>query len=121
MKQQLSKEQEITLFCLTDEKVTQAQLTELEKFCMNIHVYRLTRIQIIWSLFRTIFSRKPLQVGYFFNRKFHKKIRAKISRPQIKAIALKALAWWVKVLPISASLFICTTLLALFPNNKVWI
>ncbi len=75
---ELSNHQEITLFCLTDERVTQNQLTELEKFCKTIHVYRLTRLQIILNLIKTIFSRKPLQVGYFFSKKYHKSIHDKI-------------------------------------------
>jgi hypothetical protein len=66
---ELSKYKSVTLFCLTDEKVSQEQLNELEKFCDEINLYTLSKFTIFINLIKTLFSNKPLQVGYFYSKK----------------------------------------------------
>lgn len=75
---ELSKYQSITLFCLTDEKVNEENYKELAKYCDEINVYTLSKFTILINLALSLFSKKPIQVGYFYSRKYHKKIHEKI-------------------------------------------
>ena len=76
----LSKQKEIYLFCLTDEKIREEDIKQLAVFCKEIEIFTLTRFQTTLNLIRTLFTRKPFQVGYFYNKKIHKKIQGKINK-----------------------------------------
>lgn len=80
---QLSKNHQIVLCALSVKKVTNEDFTELKKFCEEIHILRLSKLQIFFSLFvGLIFTRYPLQVAYFYNKSIHKKIKKIIDRIQ---------------------------------------
>jgi sugar transferase (PEP-CTERM/EpsH1 system associated) len=76
----LSKHKEIYLFCLTDEKINDENIKHLEVYCKEIEIFTLTRLQTTLNLIRTIFTRKPFQVGYFYNKTIHKIIHNKINK-----------------------------------------
>ena len=80
----LSKDFDIELICISDIKVSAENLKELDAFCKNIHVFQLNKIGILWSLFTGLFSKKPFQVHYFYQRWIHQKINEIIlkSKPQ---------------------------------------
>ena len=69
---ELSKNNQITLFCLNDSSLEQSSLDELKKYCVAIHVFPLSKLRIIGNLFRAFFSGLPFQVGYFYSKKAQK-------------------------------------------------
>lgn len=64
---ELSKDNEIILCALTDEKVHPDALTELNKFCKKVFIFPLKKHRICFNVFKGIFGSKPLQVGYFYD------------------------------------------------------
>lgn len=78
---QLSKKHDIILCALSTSKVSQEAHDELKKYCKEIHVIRLSKIQIFFSLIAgLIFSKHPLQVAYFYNKRNHRKIKSIIQK-----------------------------------------
>lgn len=75
----LSQYKEIYLFCLTDEKISEDKVEHVAEFCKEIEIFTLSNFQIAYNLIRTLFSRKPFQVGYFYNKSIHKKISKRIN------------------------------------------
>lgn len=72
---ELSKNHEIILCALTDEKVEQSSIDILSKFCSSIEVIKLPKWRIYWNLlFQLVFTNKSLQVAYFYNSAAQKKI-----------------------------------------------
>ncbi len=72
---QLSNYYQIQLVCLTDQDVNHKQKEELSKYCHTITVFKLTKLQLLLNLFRALFTKKPIQVAYFYQKKYHKKIK----------------------------------------------
>lgn len=80
---QLSKHHQIVLCALSVSMVREESFNELKKFCEEIHILRLSKIQIFLSLFiGLIFTRHPLQVAYFYNKSIHKKIKEILQHTQ---------------------------------------
>ncbi|PCJ27445.1 MAG: glycosyltransferase [Flavobacteriales bacterium] len=72
---ELSKNHEIILCTLTDEKVEQSSIDILSKFCSVIEVIKLPKWKVYWNLlFQLLFTDKSLQVAYFYNSSAQKKI-----------------------------------------------
>lgn len=65
---QLSKRHEIILCALNDGDLHDDALPVLKKYVTAIHILPVSKLTIFFSLLKTFFSRKPLQVGYFYNR-----------------------------------------------------
>jgi len=74
----LSKEHKIFLCCLTDKEIKPEYIQELEPFCERIELIKLSRIKIFFKLCFGIFSARPFQYHYFFDRAAQKKIHAYI-------------------------------------------
>ena len=72
---QLSKHHEIILCALNDAELHEDSITVLKKFVKAIHIIPISRFSIAVNLIRTLFSDKPLQVGYFYNSSSAAKIR----------------------------------------------
>ncbi len=70
---QLSKNHEVYLFALNDQDQP-LDYGDLRLFCKHISVFTLSRKQIAWNLFRSIFTGKPFQVGYFHSNEARKKL-----------------------------------------------
>lgn len=71
----LSKNHEIYLCALNVGKIDKASIEKLKPYCKEIKVIRLTRFSILINLaYSLIFSKLPLQVAYFFNRRAKKSI-----------------------------------------------
>jgi sugar transferase (PEP-CTERM/EpsH1 system associated) len=102
----LSKSHEIHLCALNDVRLTEQDINALKPFCKSINVIPLSRISILRGLLYAFFSGKPLQVGYFYNRKAFKKIQALIQRVQPDHIycQLIRVSEYVKHLPIKKTL-----------------
>ncbi|MDP1623991.1 MAG: glycosyltransferase [Bacteroidales bacterium] len=75
---QLSKHHEIILCALNDGDLHENAIPVLKKYVKAIHVIPISKVSIALSLVRTLFSNRPLQVGYFYNESTAKKIHALI-------------------------------------------
>jgi glycosyltransferase involved in cell wall biosynthesis len=80
---ELSKNHEIVLCTLSDEKVSQDSINKLEEFCVEIKVIRLYKFTVYFNLIRSLlFSNQSLQVAYFYNRRAQKQIDSLIEKHQ---------------------------------------
>jgi sugar transferase (PEP-CTERM/EpsH1 system associated) len=72
---ELSKNNEIILCAVSDEKVEEESIKILSKYCSEILVIKLPKWRIYWNLFaQLLFTNKSLQVAYFYNPSAQKKI-----------------------------------------------
>ena len=76
----LSKINEIHLISISDSKVSQAQIEELKVYCSSVNVFKLKKWKIFLNLFLGLFSNKPFQVKYFYQRAIHKRIKTLINK-----------------------------------------
>lgn len=67
---ELSKKHDIYLCALSAGKVTDKSLNQLKPYCKDILIVRLSKIEILINLsYSLLFSKHPLQVAYFYNRR----------------------------------------------------
>lgn len=71
---QLKKSNEIILCCLNDKPTHPDAKKELEKICNELHIFNLKKATILFQLFLGIFSSKPFQVHYFYQKNIRKKV-----------------------------------------------
>lgn len=64
---ELHKEFEIHLIATSDIPVDPNAIKQLEEFCQTMHVLRLTKWSIFWNVIWCFFTKKPLQIGYFYS------------------------------------------------------
>jgi sugar transferase (PEP-CTERM/EpsH1 system associated) len=72
---QLSKNHEIILCALNDSVLHEKALSVLSKYCKSVHIIHISKITIVFNLIKTIFTDKPLQVGYYYNKETAGKIK----------------------------------------------
>ncbi|WP_027420944.1 glycosyltransferase [Crocinitomix catalasitica] len=77
---ELAKDHEIHLFCLSDKKVSPEDRKVIEEIVTSLQVAKLNKIGILWNLFLMIFSAKPFQIGYFYQKWIHQKIKNSIQK-----------------------------------------
>ena len=65
---------DITLICVSDKNVTPEEMARVQEFCKAIHVFKLTKAGLFLQLLRSLFSKKPFQVQYFFRPVIRKRI-----------------------------------------------
>jgi sugar transferase (PEP-CTERM/EpsH1 system associated) len=70
----LSKNHEIHLCALNDVTLKKSDQEALKPFCESITVINLSKFSIAFNIIRAFLAGKPLQVGYFFNKKAQQKI-----------------------------------------------
>ena len=72
---ELSKNHEIILCAVSDEKVAQESIQILSNYCSVIEVIRLPKWKIYWNLLiQLLFTNKSLQVAYFYNSTAQKQV-----------------------------------------------
>ena len=71
---QLSQNHEVIICALNDSVLHHDAIPVLSKMAKAVHVIPVSRITILISLVRSLFSGKPLQVGYFYNKKAERTI-----------------------------------------------
>lgn len=76
----LSQHHEVILCCLNDSKLHPEAAAELSSFCTEFHSIQLSKLQILISLFKGIFSDLPFQVHYFYQKQAQKKFDNIIDR-----------------------------------------
>lgn len=77
---ELHNRHEIILCCLSDSPVHPDAEKALSEISSSFHIFKLKRWRIILNLFYGLFSRKPMQVHYFYQRKIHNAIKAVIEK-----------------------------------------
>lgn len=66
---ELSVDHEINLFCLADEKTHPDAEKQLKQYCSEIYIHRIPLFTRIFKLFLSWFTKKPLQVEYFYSKR----------------------------------------------------
>ena len=66
---ELSKKHEVFLCCLYDGKIHPKASEEINKICSQHSFVKLSKWKIAFKLLFTLFSTKPFQVSYFYQRK----------------------------------------------------
>ncbi|MGV6860395.1 MAG: glycosyltransferase [Putridiphycobacter sp.] len=82
----LSQRFEIILCAVSDVKVEKEWIEELEKFCDSIHVFRLKKWVQIKNLIGNIFSNRPFQIAYFYQKSIQKAINQLVEKEQPDAV-----------------------------------
>lgn len=71
---QMSKHFDIILVTLSDEQIDPQARTVLSQYVVDHYVFRLGRLGILIRLFLNLFSERPFQVAYFYNKNLHRDI-----------------------------------------------
>lgn len=79
---QLSKSHEIILCAFNDGDLHEDAIPVLKKFVKAVHIIPLSRLTVFFNLVRALFSGKPLQVGYFFNKSSANQINKLVQKYQ---------------------------------------
>ena len=77
---QLAKTHEVILCALNDGDLHEDAIPVLKKFVSAIHIIPLSKASIAVNLIKSLFSKKPLQVGYFYNTASAEKIHQLIAQ-----------------------------------------
>ena len=103
---QLSKNHEIILCAINDSVLHEKAIPVLSRYCKSVHVIPVSKITIAFNLLRTIFTDKPLQVGYYYNKSTLKRIRSIIDfhKPDHIFCQLIRVAEYVKDIPVPKTL-----------------
>ncbi len=75
----LARDHEVHLCCLNDKSPNPEAVVELSKITPHIHIIQLNKLLIGWRLIRALFSDRPFQVHYFFQRSPNNKIAGLIN------------------------------------------
>ncbi len=70
----LSKKHEIILCAINTNRLHKNAISSLQLYCKKIEIINLSKLVIFINLLRAIFTKKPFQVEYFYNKKAHIKI-----------------------------------------------
>ena len=70
----------IQLVALSEAHVSKEHLQKLEKFCAEVHVFKISRFSKLINTALMIFGKKPFQVGYFFSFKAKYKIQSLLKK-----------------------------------------
>lgn len=94
----LSKHNKIHLCALNDTKVHPDATKILKKYCETIDIINLSKTCIYLNLVKGVFTNKPLQVHYFYNKKAQKAINRLVQkyRPQHLYCQLVRTAEYIK-------------------------
>ena len=79
---ELNKKCKVVLCCLTDERVSDESIQKLNEISSAFYIFRLQKWRIAMNLFFSLFTRKPFQVMYFYQRPIHRKIRRLIDQEE---------------------------------------
>lgn len=72
---ELSKSNEIYLFCLAHKQIEAKDMAILQEYCKQIHIEKLNRFAQILSLLKSFFTPLPLQVAFFSTKKAIKEFK----------------------------------------------
>jgi sugar transferase (PEP-CTERM/EpsH1 system associated) len=70
----LAQEHEIILCALTDKAISERDKAQLEPFCREIHVFRLSKLGSYWRVFWWFVFGRSIQLAYFTNSRIKSQI-----------------------------------------------
>ncbi|PWH86232.1 glycosyltransferase [Brumimicrobium oceani] len=79
---ELAKHFEVHLISTSEQKVEEKHIDELGPFCKAIHVFPINSLQKLIGVSTKLFSRKPIQVGYFHHYSIQQKVNKLLSEIQ---------------------------------------
>lgn len=79
---ELSKRHEIVLFSLSDQDIESAHITNLQKFCRKVYVFKLNKYDIARHIIKGFFNGTALQLAYFFRSHIQQKLNKIIEEEQ---------------------------------------
>ena len=102
----LSKHHEIIICALNEGVLHDDAIPVLSKYASAVHIIPISKPTIISNIIRALFTGKPLQVGYYYNKSTQKIIHSLIKKYQPDHIfcQLIRMAEYVKDLPIDKTL-----------------
>jgi sugar transferase (PEP-CTERM/EpsH1 system associated) len=65
----LAQENEVHLFCLSDEKVAPEHIKYLEEIFASVHIFQLSKFKVFSRLVFNLFKKTPFQIAYFTDPK----------------------------------------------------
>ena len=72
---QLAKNNEVVLCALNDKKINKEDAFKaLQPYCISVTFIDINKLSILINIIKAFFKGLPLQCGYFYNKKAHKKI-----------------------------------------------
>jgi len=81
----LSKYHNIHLVSLnTENEIPEYSINELNKYCDEVHIINISRLTQALNIIKSFFKKEPLQVGFFYSRTAHKKIKNIIKKTKPK-------------------------------------
>lgn len=83
----LAKKNEIFLCALSTSKVSDTDLDEIKPYCKEIKIIKLSKLAIALNmLYSLLFSKLPMQVAYFFNRRFKYSVQSFFRKNKVEHI-----------------------------------
>ncbi|TNE98617.1 MAG: glycosyltransferase [Bacteroidetes bacterium] len=76
---ELGNDFEITLVALSDRAVDSRSFQEVKEYCSDLHIFNISKWQILTGLLRSLFNGKPFQIGYFYHPSIAQEINKIIS------------------------------------------
>ncbi|MGI6719163.1 MAG: glycosyltransferase [Bacteroidales bacterium] len=70
---ELSKNHEIHLFAIDEEKTKAEHIDHLRQFCASIYVAPISKFTIFINVLKAFFKGLPFQVGFYYSKPVHKK------------------------------------------------
>ena len=103
---QLSRKFEVTLCALNDSVLHEDAIEVLSMYAKNVYIIPVPRLTIYFNLLKTVFSKRPLQVGYFYNKSTDRIIRSLIDqvKPDHIFCQLIRVAEYMRGIPIPKTL-----------------
>ncbi len=94
----LSAYHDIYLCCLNENTLHQEALANIQPYCKAISVIKRSKPSIVLNVFKTFFTGKPFQIGYFYSSKAQREINALIEtiQPDHIICQLSRMAEYVK-------------------------
>ncbi len=78
---QLAKNNDVVLCALNDKKSNKKEAFKaLQPYCISVTFIDINKISILFNIAKAFFKGLPLQCGYFYNKKAHKKIQSLIKK-----------------------------------------
>ncbi|MBR1769870.1 MAG: glycosyltransferase [Bacteroidales bacterium] len=97
---ELSRRNEVFLFCFSFKKIQREELAILEQYCKKIHIEHLSLFSVALSLFRALFNSLPLEVAMFTNFGAKKNFRSffKENTPEVSYFQFVRMGEYAKII-----------------------
>jgi len=102
----LGKRHQVLLIAITDEDIVQEHLKIVNSFVHEIKIFKLSKVRRSLSLMKSLFSKTPFQVAYYYDPKIASAIEqvAKEFKPDHVYCQLTRMSEYAKKLPIPKTL-----------------